>query len=172
VDSLLDITKIELGHVQMNKKFTDLKKLLRDEITAFKVQAESKEIRLEQDIDEALPQIFCDPDQIKEVLDNLLSNAVKYTPRKGKIVIRARRLGQTAQIDIHDTGIGIKKEAQQRIFEPFQHIKKTGLEGEKSTGLGLALVKTIMEAHRGQILLKSREGQGSTFSIRLAVRSS
>jgi len=167
VEDLLDITKIELGHIRMEKKPRDIRKLLREEIAAFKVQGDAKEIRIEEEIEEGLPEIACDQDRIKEVVDNLISNAVKYTPRKGSIRVRAKRAGQWVQIDVEDSGIGIKMADHERIFEPFQHLKKAGLEGEKSTGLGLALVKTIIEAHQGEVMLQSEEGKGATFSIRL-----
>jgi signal transduction histidine kinase len=172
VDDLLDITRIELGQIQMNKRSTDLKKLLGEAVIAFKVQADAKEILIEEEIEEALPEILCDGDRMGEILDNLISNALKYTPRNGRIWVRARNLGAAVQIDVQDTGIGIKKEDQDRIFEPFQHIKKTGLEGEKSVGLGLALVKAIIEAHQGEIMLQSETGRGSTFSVRLPVNPS
>ena len=170
VDDLLDISGIELGQIRMKRHQTNLKKLLKEEIVVFKAWAGQKEIILEENIPEDLSPVFCDPDRIKEVLDNLVSNAMKYTPRKGRIWIEARDTGTGVQMDIRDTGVGIRPRDQERIFEPFQHIRKSGLEGEKSTGLGLALVKKIIDAHGGRIEVQSGEGMGSTFSIILPFR--
>lgn len=167
LNELLDISKIESGQAEMNMDLTPLRDLLKEEIMIFKPQAEEKEISLSLETDEGLRTIYCDADKIREVMDNLISNAVKYTPRKGQIKICARNHGEGVRIEVQDTGIGIKKKDQVRIFEPFQHIEKNGAEGEESTGLGLALVKKIVEAHHGEVQVKSEEGKGSTFTVLL-----
>jgi signal transduction histidine kinase len=165
VNDLLDITRIELGQIKMKLERTELKNLLDEIVMTFKMQVGKKNIALKEEVEEPLKPVVCDPNRIKEVLNNLVSNAIKYTPRKGKIWIRAKNVPEAVEIDIEDTGIGIKKENYQKIFEPFQHIRKSGLQGEKSAGLGLALVKKIVEAHGGRIGIQSQVGHGSTFSV-------
>lgn len=165
VDDLLDITKIESGHVRMEMKPTDLGKLIEEEAAGFTIQAGAKEIHLEQEKEPGLKSVECDAHWIKEAVGNLISNALKYTPRGGKIGIGARNDREGVRLFVRDTGIGIKPEDQQKIFEPFQHLRPAGLEGEKSSGLGLTLVKRIVEAHGGKIEIESREGQGAMFTL-------
>ncbi|MBI3317324.1 MAG: HAMP domain-containing histidine kinase, partial [Candidatus Omnitrophica bacterium] len=165
---LLDISKIESGQAKMHRDRTDLRVLTKEEITLFKAHAQEKGIALVMNVETDLNQIFCDADKIREVMDNLLSNAIKYTPAGGKVKIFARNLENRVELGVEDTGIGIKKEDQQRIFDPFQHIEKNGMaEREESTGLGLTLVKRIVEAHGGEIHVESQEGKGSTFTVYL-----
>lgn len=167
VNELLDISKIESGQVRMNKNLSNIKNLLHEVITIFKPQAEGKSLSLELNVDGNLREIFCDADKIREVMDNLLSNAVKYTLPEGKIKILAKNADEGIRIEVQDTGIGIKAEDLPRVFEPFQNIEKTGAEGEESAGLGLTLSKKIVQAHGGEIQVKSRQGKGSTFTVLL-----
>ena len=169
VDDLLDFSRIESGRASLKREPTNLKDLLKEEVIVFKMQAKSKEIELEELIDDHLDEILCDRDRLKEVLDNLISNAIKYTPRRGRIKVGARNLQGCVQIEVRDTGIGIREEDQEKIFEPFQQLRKSGLDGEKSTGLGLALVKKIIEAQGGKVAVQSHEGEGSTFFVTLPV---
>ena len=102
-------------------------------------------------------------------LFNLLSNAVKFTPDRGKVGIRAKKVHQAVQISVWDTGIGIAPEDQQRIFEEFQQVGK-GLTGKtEGTGLGLTLSKKFVELHGGTIWVESTPDQGSTFSFTLPI---
>lgn len=166
LNELLDISKIESGQVKMKLQMTNLRDLLKDELMIFKPQADEKSISLSLETDQQLNAVSCDPDKIREVMDNLISNAIKYTPRNGKIKIYAKNQENDVRIDVRDTGIGIRKEDQVRIFEPFQHIEKNGAErSEESTGLGLALVKEIVNAHGGSVHVASDEGNGSCFSV-------
>ena len=163
--NLLDLSKIELGESSMHLKPSDLRMLVEEELAVLRSQAQNKEILLDEWVEDSLPLVLCDRHRIKEVIDNLISNAVKYTPRKGRVHIGIRRAASGVQLDVADTGIGIRESDLNKVFEPFQHLHKAGLEGEPSTGLGLALVKRIIEAHGGQVAVKSREGAGSTFSV-------
>ncbi|MBI4372273.1 MAG: PAS domain S-box protein [Candidatus Omnitrophica bacterium] len=165
LNDLLDISKIESGQVKMTIDLINLRNLLKEEITVFKPQAHDKEISLSLETDENLQPIYCDADKIREVMDNLVSNAIKYTPRNGKIKIFGHNSKNGVQIEVRDTGIGIRNEDLHRVFEPFQCIEKNGIDREESTGLGLTLVKKIVEAHGGEIRVKSEEGKGSSFSV-------
>lgn len=162
---LLDISRIESGRVKMEVSETNLRDLLKEELTIFKPQATEKEQSLVLETDNELRIIYCDADKIREVMDNLISNAIKYTPRRGTIKIRARNFREGVQIDVEDTGIGIRKENLSQIFEPFQHIEKNGTDYEESTGLGLTLAKRIVEVHEGEIRVQSEEGRGSKFTV-------
>lgn len=167
VADLLDISKIELGQFKMAAVKTDLSELIEEEILVIDESVRRKGQVLIKKLGRGLPSVCCDRDKIKEVVENLISNAVKYTPRGGTIEISTHEQPGGIVISVRDSGIGIKEEDHRRIFEPFQHLRKSGLEGEDSTGLGLALVKKIVDAHGGRIDLESGEGAGSKFSILL-----
>lgn len=171
VTDLLDISKIELGHLQMKKTSEDLGQIIREEIALMREEMNRKELRVEESIEEGMPPVNCDRDRIKEVIDNLISNAVKYTPRGGTIRVSMSEAAGGVIVTVEDTGIGIKPEDHKRIFEPFEHLRQSGLEGETSTGLGLSLVKQITEAHGGTVTVTSGEGKGSRFSIYLPFES-
>ncbi len=169
LNELLDISKIESGQVEMNRELTNLRELLSEEAALFRGMADKKNISLDLETDLHLKEIFCDQDKIREVIGNLLSNAVKYTPRGGHVKVLACNSDQGVVIDVEDTGIGIRQDDLIRVFEPFQHIQKDGAEDEESTGLGLTLVKRIVEAHGGEVYVKSESGKGSVFSVHLPV---
>jgi signal transduction histidine kinase len=169
LDELLDLSRIESGRVEMKMAKTDLAPLLHEEMMIFNVQAEAKQITIEPDIAENLPPVYCDPDKIRQVVDNLLSNAIKYTPSGGTITLSAKNWGSSVAIEIKDDGIGISEDDHVRIFEPFQRIHKKGYEGEEGVGLGLALVKRIVDLHRGSVSVSSEEDHGSVFSVTLPI---
>ena len=166
VKELLNISKIESGQAKMERTLTDLRELVRKEALLFIPQAQEKNTEISDDIAPDLNSVYCDPDKIREVLDNLISNAVKYTPVCGKIRVFSRNHADGVEIGVEDNGIGIRPEDQQRIFEPFQRIENgTEGDGEESTGLGLTLVKKIVEAHGGRIGVRSEAGRGTSFTI-------
>lgn len=169
LNDLLSISKIEAGQTSMGIEETRIWDLLKEEVAIFSAEARQKEIELEFAVGNDLKTAACDPDKIREVIANLISNALKYTPRQGRIQVFAKREADHILIRIKDTGIGIKEEDQRKIFQPFHRVRKTGLEGEESTGLGLALALKIMQAHHGDLKLTSKEGAGSEFSIILPV---
>lgn len=171
VHSLLDLSKIELGQMTMRiNPGIDLKKILKNVVLAAQPIAGKKGISLKTNIAVDLHSISGDEDRLREVFDNLVSNALKYTPNGGSITVYAKNFPKTVEVSIKDTGIGIKKEDQQRIFEPFMHLRKSGLEGEDSTGLGLALVKKILEAHLAKIQVRSVLGKGSIFTVKFPLK--
>jgi PAS domain S-box-containing protein len=166
LNELLDISRIESGQVRMNLEVTDLSQLLKNEVDRFKPEALKKEVLLHLDVEERLIKIECDQEKIKEAVDNLIHNAIKYTPRKGQVRVIAKNLKDWVQIDIRDMGPGIKQDDQSKIFEPFQYLASVDEDNDdESTGLGLMLVKKIVEAHGGEVSMRSEEGEGTTFTL-------
>jgi GAF domain-containing protein len=143
--------------------------LLQSVIDDFQLEAEKAEIHLKSDVAPDLPMIIGDPFHLRRVFDNLLTNAFKFTPPDGNILIRGWREKDELLIEVADTGAGISPEEMQRIFERFYqaNAKSAKHHKGKGTGLGLALVKEIIEAHRGKVTVRSSLGKGTAFKIRL-----
>jgi two-component system sensor histidine kinase VicK len=113
--------------------------------------------------------LYVDLDQNKfmQVINNLLSNALKFTPDGGTITVRVARRASEAEVTVADTGVGIPAHLQATLFEKFTPARRPGLRGERSTGLGMSIIRTLVELHEGRIRFESAEGQGSTFVISL-----
>jgi signal transduction histidine kinase len=167
VNDLLDISRIESGKVIMKQESCDLKSIIEGVFDLLSVQLKEMQIALQINVSKDTPAIFADPSQIKRVFINIIGNAIKFTPPKGKISVLSHKVDKAVQVDITDTGCGIPEEAQEAIFEEFYRVDNPINQQVKGTGLGLTLVKHIIEAHNGKIWVKSRAGLGSTFSFTL-----
>ncbi len=167
INDVLDLSKIESGKMKLkltNIALSDVIELLRS--TVVPILAPRKQ-SLDVEIEEGLPQVHADKSKVREVLFNLLSNATKSTPDSGKLRVKAVRDGGWCQVSVIDNGIGIKKEDQERIFEPFYQLDNPLTTERRGTGLGLTLVKQIVERHGGQIWVDSEYGRGSRFTFTL-----
>jgi signal transduction histidine kinase len=161
-DAMMDAHNIAIRHERV-----DLTPILGEIVTANRALAEKKE----QTIQVVAPphQLWnCDRDRLREAVDNLVSNAIKYSPRGGRIELTMSVEGDTAVIAVRDEGAGLSKEDLARLFGRFQRLSAKPTGGESSTGLGLSIVKRIVELHGGSIDAESPgPGSGSTFTIRL-----
>ncbi len=168
VNDLLDISRIESGRITMHFEPQNLKVIFADITDLFFVQSKEKGIDLTAKIDDNAATVIADTGQLKRVFINLVSNASKFVPPKdGKINISAYKVGKFIQVDVNDNGCGIPEEAREKIFEEFYRVDNAINDQVKGTGLGLALVKHIIEAHGGKIWVTSKMGVGSTFSFTL-----
>ena len=165
VNDLLDIARIESGRIIMKKEPLDLKGIIEKVADLLSVQLKEREIEFSYNISDDANTISADRSQIERVFINLISNAIKFTPQKGKISVYARKAERDVQVDIADTGCGIPENAQEKIFEEFYRVDNPINQEAKGTGLGLTLVKHIIEAHNGKIWVKSKLNAGSTFSF-------
>lgn len=164
ISQILDAAKIEAGRFSVAKELADLGNCIRDSVKTFQVQAGKKQIQLLLSIPE-LPKAYFDKPQITRVLNNLISNSLKFTPPGGKIEVRASSKPDSIEISVSDTGIGIPKDKQKDIFTKFYQL--TAGEEHKGTGLGLFIVKGIVEAHNGRVSLESQENKGTTITFTL-----
>jgi signal transduction histidine kinase len=167
VNDLLDISRIESGKVNMKIESLGLKYIADKVADLLSEQLKTKNINFSSNIPDDCQNILADRSQIERVFINLVGNALKFTPEKGKISINAHRSGRIIQIDVSDTGFGIPEDDQEKIFEEFFRVENTINQEVKGTGLGLTLVKHIVEAHQGRIWVKSKLSEGSTFSFTL-----
>jgi signal transduction histidine kinase len=167
VNELLDISRIESGRVTMRAEICGLKEIVDKAEDLLSGQLKERKISFNAEIAQGANLVLADRTQIERVFINLISNAMKFTPAQGKITIASRKNDKMIQADVSDTGCGIPEEAQEPIFEEFFRVDNDINQEVKGTGLGLTLVKHIVEAHGGKIWVKSKVGSGSTFSFTL-----
>jgi two-component system sensor histidine kinase GlrK len=163
---LLDIAKMEAGMISYDFVRTDIRPIVDLVLRSARTGAMRKNITIESRID-PLPEIRIDLQKFSVILNNLLSNAIKYTPANGKVAIEAAQRGDSVEIQVRDTGIGIPEGDLPRLFTKFFRASNASLSGSKGTGIGLALVKAFAEGHGGDVTVTSTLGQGSTFVVAL-----
>ena len=164
-DDLVAILETEKR--EPKRESLDLANLMRKLLADFQVAAEQAGLSLTAQIADDLPPVSGDAQHLLRVMDNLLGNALKFTPVGGQISVRLWRDGPQAVLEVADTGIGIPRDQLGRVFERFYQVNGSTTRRYGGTGLGLALVKEIVEAHGGQVSVRSEVGQGSTFTVRL-----
>ena len=168
IEDILDLARIETGEVKLNLTQTSIKQLCQSSLIFVKQQALQKNIQLKVIISSDLPCLIVDERHIRQVLINLLNNAVKFTPLQGEISLEVTKKPDCmVEIAIKDTGIGIAPEDLEKIFQPFIQVDSALNRQYRGTGLGLALVKKIVEMHDGQIKVTSKIGEGSCFTVSL-----
>lgn len=163
VNSLLNISRIESGRMIVEPVPTRLPDLLNSIVVELSARIEAKKLTLTQEIDPTLPEISVDPQLVHEVYSNLLTNAVKYTPEGGKISISIQQSGSDIKSTISDTGLGIPVAEQPQVFNKFFRAKNVSSLETDGTGLGLYLVKLIVNSSNGEVGFESAEGKGTTF---------
>ncbi len=167
INDLLDISRIESGRVEMNITSCNITKTIENVHDLLTPQMKDKNIQWSTSIDTSIPQIPVDIRQIERVFINLISNAIKFTPEQGTINVKAHGEGGLVSIEISDTGIGISQEDVVRLFDEFYRVENEINQNVKGTGLGLPLVKKIIEAHNGQIWVTSKVNEGTVFHFTL-----
>ncbi|MBI4079127.1 MAG: GAF domain-containing protein [Candidatus Levybacteria bacterium] len=174
VSSLLDAAKMEEHRFILEKKLTDIESIIQNRIELFSPQSAKKGITLSVNLDRNLPLVLVDPIRMEQTINNLLSNSLKFTGEGGKIAVKAELIRDAIKISISDTGIGIPKEKLSSLFQKFSQIgssSSVSLQGRLSTGLGLYIVKGIVEAHGGTISVDSEVDKGTTISFTLPLNT-
>lgn len=154
INGLLDLSRVEAGKFEIDKKWFDMNKLI-GEVTAWaEPLAAKKDIKLNVAADTKVSNIFGDREVVSQALSHLLSNGIKYTDNGGYVYIETKDEKDNIKVTVRDTGIGIKEEELPVIFEPF-----------RDAGIGLSIVKTLIEAYGGSVSVESKRGKGSAFSF-------
>lgn len=168
IEGLLDISRIESGLLRLSRDTVPLIELLDQIVAMFRVQAEDKGLVFHYERPETLPEyVHTDQKRLRQILINLLSNAIKYT-ESGEVSLRLRYpSSQIAEFRIRDSGVGIREADIDTIFEPFERGSMPASGGLPGAGLGLAITKVLVQIMGGEIRVKSRPGEGSSFSVRL-----
>jgi len=168
VNDFLDITRIESGRQTITKGPVEMDKLVGGVLTDLKPLADERGITLHYDKPaSALPEIFADRNLMEQVVINLVSNAIKYSPRGAWTRVGLRQEFGRIRVDVKDNGLGIPREALPRLFEKFYRVRADDRKDIIGTGLGLSLVKQIIQVHDGSITVESEHGAGSTFTFTL-----
>lgn len=171
VEDLLTVARLELGEMELHVEKTDLCALASETLGIYEALAEQKGIRILFEAEERSLDARVDRLKIEQVLNNLLSNAIKFSEAGSEVMLRLGTLGQRVHIAVEDEGRGIAPEEMEELFKPFSKVRRRGTAGESSTGLGLAITKSIVEGHGGSMRVESSPGTGSTFHVLLPVRA-
>lgn len=173
VGDLLDVSRIEAGRVVLNLQAIDLKQIAEEVLVEFvrRSREENKAITFKLEAPSSLPDVKGDALRIRQVMSNLISNGYNYTPVNGQVTVRLAAVDGAVQVDVEDTGIGIPKKIQGRIFERFFRGEDPLVLATAGTGLGLAISRIMVEMHHGRIWFTSEgePGKGSTFSFTIPV---
>lgn len=168
IEDILDVSRIIRGKLQLNLRPITLIPVIEAAIDAVRPAAEAKSLQLESFLDASLERVIGDPDRLQQIVWNLLTNAIKFTPEEGKIEVRCLRVGSRVHIQVKDTGIGIQQEFIPFVFDRFRQADSTTTRSHGGLGLGLAIVRHLVELHHGKIYVDSEgEGKGSTFTVEL-----
>jgi signal transduction histidine kinase len=169
VEDLQELSLADAGELKMTLQPEDITRLIKESVTTLQTKAAAKGLKLTADIPDILPLLNIDTHRIKQVLNNLLENAIAHTGRDGTITLTARQQDDMVYISVSDTGEGIPPEDLPMIFERFYRVDKSRARTTGGSGLGLTIAKRLVEAHGGTIKVKSKPGQGSTFTFTLLI---
>ncbi len=171
IDDLLDISRIIMGKLRLDAQPVDVNAALDAALGVVLPAAQAKDIALDPVVAAGLGTVMADPERLQQVLWNLLSNAIKFTPEGGRVELRAAQAGGSLEIVIADNGIGIPPELLPRVFDRFRQGASSARWSRRGLGLGLAIVRHIVELHGGEIRAESGgEGKGSAFRVKLPLR--
>lgn len=170
IDNIIDITKVDTGFIQLQLRNYNIVSIVEEVTLSVASLMENKGITIEFDTDVEEKIIACDIDKIERVMLNILSNSVKFTPNGGNIYVNVKDGTEFVTISIRDTGIGIPKDKLELVFERFRQVDKSITRNHEGSGIGLSLVKSLVELHGGSVKVESSLGQGSEFLITLPVQ--
>lgn len=166
INDILDLSKVEAGHMALEYEVLDVAGVLDSAGSIVKELAGKKGLSMTTRVEEGLPPLAADPVRLKQVLYNLLSNAIKFTPDGGSIVVLARDAGGGLEVEVTDTGIGLRPADLEHIFGEFEQVDSSYARQQQGTGLGLSLTRRLVEMHGGRVWAESRgPNQGSTFRV-------
>ena len=172
INNILDFSRIEAGRKEYRLAAADVGRIVSEVVDAYRFQIEQQGFTLQVDVEDDLPRVTADKEALAQALLNLVNNALKYTrDEKYLRLVVARRGADQVTVSVSDRGIGVAKGEQKKIFEKFYRAEDSLVHETKGSGLGLSLVKHIMEAHGGAVEIESTPGKGSTFTLVLPVEA-
>lgn len=171
INQLLDLSKLEDNKLGLDEKWFDLPKIVSESTVNIEPLASKKDIAISTRSDEKVSSVYGDPDRIKQILLNLLSNAIKFTDQGGKVVVETCDDKDEIIVSVKDNGIGIRGQDLNNIFEPFSQVDGSQSRKYGGAGIGLSIVKSLVEAHGGSVNVESEIGKGSIFSFSIPKRT-
>ncbi|MCJ7580366.1 MAG: ATP-binding protein [Candidatus Aminicenantes bacterium] len=169
INNILDFSRIEMGRKEFDFKKGNIADVIRNTLDSYRYHLEKKGFSIEEEIASDLPDIVFDKEAIASVLINLLSNAIKFSPEQKEVRVTVYRKDESIGFQVADQGIGISPEARSKIFERFYRLQNRTTSESQGSGLGLTLVKHIVEAHGGKICVDSEPEKGSVFSVYIPI---
>jgi signal transduction histidine kinase len=167
IDNVLDFSRIESGRQRYTIAPGSVEPIVHEVVESFRHPLHQQGFTVDVAIDADLPDVPLDPDAIKQALANLVDNAMKYSADRRRIRVAARRDGAGVAVEVADQGIGVPVAERERIFEKFYRVGRSETQGRRGSGVGLALVKHIVEAHGGRVTVDGQPGEGSRFTLHL-----
>jgi CheY-like chemotaxis protein len=173
IEDLIDISRVTTGKLRLQIRPLEIKKVLKAALDSIRPAADAKSIKVDSHVKEEAILIAGDPDRLQQVFFNLLSNAVKFTPANGRVDVTLEHLGSNIQITVTDSGAGIRSDFLPYVFDRFTQADTTTARKHGGLGLGLAIVRHLVELHGGSVEAESAgEGKGASFTVRLPLRPS
>ncbi len=169
IDDLFELARIDAGALTLELREVQLPQLVSHCVRGLEAEARARQVRLESQLDEALPDIRCAPEHVQRVLLNLVSNALRHTPSDGSVLVRAQRRAGELEVSVEDTGVGLSREAEQRMFERFWRADASRTRASGGAGLGLAIARGFVEAQGGRIWAENRPEGGARFAFTLPI---
>ncbi len=167
INDILDLSSIDAGYLKLYPDKIAIRDMIAQVVKLTEDWARKQKLDMTVDCPDAALSLIADERRIKQVLLNLISNAINYSPNGGNVIVSARKESDTILLSVRDTGIGIPSSDIARIFTPFEKIKSGKTQRRSGAGLGLSLVKSIVELHGGSVAIESREGEGTTVTCRI-----
>src|ERR1019366_7491577 len=167
INDLLDLVRLESGRMEVKREPLEVGEFVKGLASAARQVADDKRLRLETFVDPAVGTVLADRDKLEKVVLNLLFNALKFTPAGGRVELRAEKRSEVLVLMVADTGMGISEKNLPHVFDRFWQADGSSKRKYQGVGIGLALVKELVEIHGGKVVVRSQEGQGTTFTVTL-----
>ena len=171
INNIIDLSKIESGFFELNLSNNNIVEIVEEIVLSVTIFTDSKGLNIIFDTDVEEKIIACDPEKIERIVLNLISNAIKFSGEGDEILVSIKNIEESVQISVEDNGIGIEGQYLDMIFDRFRQVDKSLSRNAEGTGIGLSLVKSIVELHGGVITVESEFGCGSKFTVILPSRS-
>jgi signal transduction histidine kinase len=171
IEQLLELSRLESGELPLQREDLALAPLVTQVLSEIEVARSDRGVAVDSELPDDLPAVDADPERVHQVLFNLLDNAVRFTPSGGAVTVSAHRQNGSVEVQVADTGVGIPQEHLPRLFERFYRADPARSREDGGTGIGLAIARSVVEAHGGHISAVSEPGKGSVFTFDLPVAS-
>ncbi len=169
IDDLFELARIDAGALTLELREAQLPALVSHCVSGLEAEARARQVHLESQLEDALPDVRCAPEHVQRILLNLVTNALRHTPSDGSVLVRARRHACELEVSVEDTGVGLSEEAQQRMFERFWRGDASRTRTSGGAGLGLAIARGFVEAQGGHIWAENRPEGGARFAFTLPI---